>query len=319
MNKSISRRGFSLASLMLPLAANGVTLGAAQTAGSDAVLGGTRQAFDTVLGASRQESDFAVYDATAERPFAYWVRFNAEDIADYILIDFTTVPAGGLEFDESGLGTSRFIPQDAVFAQADGRSIILPMGSAYYARHYTSNTVATQTGAAGNLLIVDEYGPGRDGPYLGLFFFRTYIGLEAAEVNPVTGSGVRPGLGATHAEWEAGYGPTSPAQNGWASGSGSLPGSMLIDMSSTNPGDATVTLIEFYPDPPMPTSDAATLVSEMFQPDMQQQAYWFPPVNVDGLGMRIHVLTDAQGGSYFAMQIIRGDEVTGSVERIILF
>ena len=321
MHSRFSRRTFSRAAMAAPAAmhmASSVTNAQLIMAPSpsDAVIGSPRQAFDDALGPSRQESDFTVYDITPDRQFAYWVRFDANDIADSIVIDFTTMPGGGLEFSEDGLGVSRFIPGDARDYAFPGYGGIL-YNSLVYMKQYSSEYVAARTGGSGNVVIVDEYGPGPDGPYMGMIFLRTFIALETDDVNVVRGTNLKPGIGDALALWEAEYGEIMGAQNGWYIVSPPVPGFWAIDLNNVETRSAYKIDLQF--DPPISTVEGAQLVSDMFMfPDMMS-TYWVPPTSSDGVGIRIHTQSIAMAAYQFAVQFIRGSEESGTVERILLF
>jgi hypothetical protein len=315
MYRPLSRRAFSKSSLVLPVALLAdARLAGAQSGG--ATIGSTRAAFDAEYGASREDSGFTVYDFRHNQQAAYWVRFDANGFAEYIEIDFTSLPGGGLDFTVETAGTSRFVPTDAEFLYAEGNGRYA-LHSGLNVKQYKSASLAAATGRSGNLVVVDDFDFGPKGLAGPLIIERTYISLETWEVNPVTAMGRRPGIGDTLATWEAAYGAVMPAQGGSYLATPPLPGYWGINFVQGEHGNATSIHVEL--DTPISTVEAATWVSDMVKSGVLVSTYWLPPTPGGPIGLRIHVFNVGLGGYVFSVQYVSGGEETGTVNRIMLF
>ncbi len=321
MYRPLSRRMFSKSSLLLPVAllSGSRYAGAQPMAASNplgARIGGTRAAFDAEYGASRQEAGFTVYDFRHNGQAAYWVRFDANGSAEYIEIDFSALPGGGLDLTSESAGSSRFVPTDAEFFMAEG-SGRYALHSGLFLKQYKSTQLAAATGRSGNLIVVDDFTLGPDGLAGPFIIERTYVSLETWEVNPVTATGRRPGIGDTQATWSAAYGAIQGAQSGWYLETPPLPGYWGINFAQGEYGNATSISINL--DTPISTVEAATWVSDMVKSGVLVSTYWLPPTPGGPIGLRLHVFNVGLGGYVFCVQYVNGGEQSGTVSRIMLF
>lgn len=314
-----SRRAFTRSTMAIPLAliARDTGVGARQSA--RAFIGDTRSSFDAVFGVSRQEGEFTVYDFRASGKAAYWVRFDGNGHADYIEIDFTALPGGGLAFTTDNAGMSQFIPVDAVHTgEAAGAGLPIDNSrSAFFIKHYHSDALAWNTGRSGNVIVVDENKWTQSYIQGGRIIERTYITLETYEVNPIVGTGERPGMFDMLHQWEGAYGSVMGAQQGWYLPNPPIPGSWNINF--TNPVGGVPRSIEIFPEPRLTTPAAASLISSMLPvAHYLTSTFWCPPTPNGSIGVRIHNFRI--GYTYcYTLQYVHDGETSGTVSRILIF
>lgn len=317
MYRPLSRRVFSRSTLVLPLALLAGTRVDAQPVNAlGAVIGGTHSAFDAEYGTSREESGFTVYDFSHTGQASYWVRFDASGYAEYIEVDFTDLPGSGLDFTADTVGVSRFVPADATFFDAEGHGGNA-LSSALNIKQYTSAQLATATGRSGNLIVVDDYKLGPNGLAGPMIIERTYVSLEAWEVHPVVGHGIRPGVGDPIDMWRVAYGSVLPAQSGWYLDTPPLPGSWSLNFQGGETG--ATTSIDIRLDTPISSAEAARWVSDMIRFGSPTSTYWLPPTPGGPIGIRIHVFNSSLDAYVFSAQYVRGGEQTGTVDRMMIF
>lgn len=314
-----SRRAFSLASLAAPVALlTGSSLAGSQTSGYGAVMGATRRDFDAEYGTPRQEGSFHVYDFRHNGQAAYWVRFDASGHAEYVEIDFTALPGGGLEFSRDILGKSRFIPGDGGWIGTDGAAGHLQSTrSAFYASVHRSDWLSAVTGRSGFPIVVDEFNISGDGRFTPSPIQRTFVSMETYEVNPAVANGTRPGIEQDVDDWSARYGSMDPIYGGYRINNPPVAGRWLVGTQGFNPG--RVTQIDASFDIPISTRDAAAWVGSMVKATgMLAFTYWMPPTPNGSIGLRIHVFNTYRYEYVTSIQYVNGPEQTGTVDRILL-
>ena len=146
---------------------------------------------------------------------------------------------------------------------------------------------------------------------------RTYITLETYEVNPIVGTGERPGMFHMLHQWESVYGSVMGAQQGWYLQNPPVPGSWNIDF--TNAVGGVPRSIEISPDPRLTTPDAAGLISSMLPAAYYlTSTFWCPPTPNGSIGVRIHNFRI--GYTYcYTLQYVHDGETSGTVSRILMF
>ncbi len=323
MNPRFSRRTFSLASLAAPAALlTGASLAGSQpvfqVGAYGAVLGATRREFDAEYGTPRQEGNFSVYDFRHNGQAAYWVRFDADGQAEYVEIDFTALPGGGLGFSRDVLGESRFVPPDRGWIGAGGALGHLQSSrSAFFASVHRSDWLSAVTGRSGFPIVVDEFGISGDGRFTPSPIQRTFVSMETYEVNPSVANGTRPGIEQYVDDWRARYGAMDPVYGGYRVNNPPVAGRWLVGTQGPNP--RLVTQVDASFDTPISTRDAAALVGSMVKATGTLAfTYWLPPTPNGSIGLRIHVFNTYRYEYVTSIQYVNGGEQTGSVDRIML-
>lgn len=314
-----TRRAFAKSAVAIPLAMIGRDTGAAGRQSAGASIGDTRSVFDAVFGASRQEGEFTVYDFRASGKAAYWVKFDVNGHAEYIEIDFTALPGGGLTFTGEVAGESQFVPADAVHTgEAAGAGLPIDNSrSAFYIKHYHSDALARDTGRSGNVIVVDEHKWVESYIQGDRIIERTYITVETYEVNPIAGTNERPGMLHMLHQWESAYGNVMGAQQGWYLQNPPVSGSWNINF--TDPVGGVPRTIEIFPDPRLGTRGAANLISSMLPTTYYlTSTFWCPPTPNGSIGVRIHNFRI--GYTYcYTLQYVHDGEQAGTVSRILFF
>lgn len=318
MFKKFSRRIVSRAMLAAPgvLLPGEAVLGA-QTDLANPIISSSHEVFGNAFGQPRLEPGFRVYDVTSDRPFPYWVQFNAGDIADYIVIDFSVMPGGGFEFSEDGLGKSRFLPEDAQSYGAQGDSGGLIDSSFYFVKWLKSDLVKANTGGVQDLIFIDEYANDPSGPMGSRIFLRSYITLGATVVRSAPAPVQLARIGDGMSIWESAYGHVSGTQNGWLIDNPPIAGSWLIDFGAD--GGSTARGINVWFDQPVPVAEATNIATGFMWFPEPTVSFWCPPTTDGGVGILCDAVITGNAGFNFALQFIRGGLESGVVERISVF
>ena len=322
MNPRFSRRTFSRATLAAPAA---MLMGSSKTnaqlvmapTASDAVIGGTRDAFDAAFGTPRQEADFYVYDFSHNQQATYWVRFDTNGHAEYIEIDFTALPGGGLEFSRDVLGESQFLPSDSGAIGAGGSMGILQSSrSAFYSYVHRSEWVSAYTGRSVFPIVVDEFRMSDDGWFTPSPIQRSFVSMETYEVHPVVATGKNPGIVQPVDDWRARYGQLDATRGGFEVRNPPIPGRWIL--GNLGDGQAAVTQIDASFDTPISTIEAAAWVGSMVKETGRLVCtYWLPPTPNGSVGLRIHVFGTYRYEYATSIQYVTGTEQNGTVDRIM--
>lgn len=321
MNRPFSRRQFAQAALALPALGSALHLESAlaQVASGgplSAAIGSTKASFDADYGASRQEGNYTVYDFTSSGQAAYWMLFDKNGHAEYIEVDLTSLPGGGIEANPDTIGTSRFVPADAadggVWAWAGNRTI---SGTIFGSRVYYSAQLAAVTGRSGWVLVMDEIW--KEG-YINappLRNLRTFVALETYEVNPIVGTGTRPTTDDTDDEWSAFYGPLQAAQNGSFVPNPPFDGDWQVDTID----GALVNYMDINLATHMRASEAAGFISEVLRAGLEPMTtFWLPPSPNGNIGLRVHTFNTYRYEYVTSIQYVHDGEQNGTVSRIMI-
>lgn len=289
-----------------------------QTA-TNAKLGDPKQAFDDMFGESHEEGDYAVYDFSADGKASYWVKFDANGLAERIEIDFEALPNNGLEIDvdaeelqivDESMGMSQFLRDDAAtqFSTQFSNSAPTPYPEFHLAQHY-SETLAADSGRSGNVLVVDTLlglDPAGPGPYI--VVANTSVAMEAFEINEIVPTGNKPGILNDASEWEEEYGEYLSTSTLPALSTPPVPGLWLF---------TDEVLIE--PDEPFTPQEAATWIGDMLPADAELlTTYWLPETPPSPSGLRIHVWQHSDSGYIISMQFVENGEEGGVVTKLII-
>ena len=305
----ISRRQLTGLALSLPLIIPGVNAAARSQSGQvvTAAIGEKRSAFDATFGPGEDVGWFTVYDFSAQGQAAYWVAWDANGYAHRIANDYSAIAGGGLPFEPGLLGQSQFLPTDASINAAGDLTNLHVGDTGFYIAQHHSESVRTQTGRSGNILVVDQRQIPGDGPN-NPNFTRTSIAMEAFEVNPIVPTGQLPTM-ESGPIWQTVFGDS------WGTQRGTMP---------TNPPIAGEWMfygscVDVMLDSAIPAADAAQWVSDFLPLGLGEMTttYWLPAPG-DEIGLRVCLWTDTNGMSTVALQVVHGGEESGSVDRWVI-
>lgn len=321
MNVPFSRRRFASMAAAMPLALIGSHASASArqvpSAGPlSAAIGSTKSSFDADYGTSRREGDFTVYDFSHNQQASYWMKFDAAGYAEYIEIDLTDLPSGGIEATPDTIGHSRFVPADGIYyntwALAGNKTI---SGTVFGARVHRSDQLARVTGRSGQVLVMDEIW--KEG-YINappLRNVRTFVAMEAYEVNPILGTAARPTTDDTQDEWSAWYGPLHGAQNGFYVPNPPFDGEWQVDTID----GAVVNYMDIKLATHMRASDAARFISEVLRAGIKPMTtFWLPPSPNGKIGLRVHTFNTYRYEYITTIQYVHNGEQNGTVSRIMI-
>lgn len=275
---------------------------------SKAKLGDTRDAFDAEYGDGVEENGFIGYLTDREDVAHYHVAFNEDGIAEAIEIDFKHLPEGGLSLEEADLGTSRFLRDDATQGPLLRTGLHRADHGNYTFVAWHSPSLQQDTGRSGNVIVMDNFGIGAEGPMAEQVIHHTILSMETFEETKLQPTGSELGPDDSYDTWQQEMPDHTEYQWGWMSlDDAPIAGSWLV-------GDGNVVIV---PEPPLPLSDAHDVVTERMPAGDVVWTTLFRPGPVGGEYVRVHGV-ESEGRQYVAGQWIAGDEKTGEVLKIML-
>lgn len=314
MNSKMNRRQLLGASVIaLPAAAAG-RKALAQTPVTNEQLqdgpkiGHGQQQFENWFGPGTPEDSFIHYPPLVDGRASYYVAFDDADHSQLIIGNFNDLPAGGIEFDWANAGESQFIRGDAAAGELF-QFVYFKSETGYYAmRSWQSSELAEETGGSGYVTVLDRITSGMLDPSL---FRETMIATEIPEVIPILPTGEKLGPHSSMQEWiEYNNGQSVMSEAGLNLDDPPLPGFWVIM-------DSLQVWAEL--DTPIPTNEAAELISSMLPPSDLIGTTWYGQNPVSETQIRLHEFVAHDTGSHhLGAQFVEGDEQTGTVTKFYL-
>ena len=291
-------------------------------------LGNDQATFDEVFGTGTDlEGALVQYPTDGDDAATYAVRFT-EDIADQVEVDLSGSADGALPDGSADVGQSRFLPDDATLIVSfrggdDGAA------RSYDLSIHSSESLATDTGRSGNVMVLDIEQTAADGPGSGLGYISATVAMETAEVQEVIPTGAPAVIGDSVDDWQAAYGEGGAAQrfsfvddppvSGLSFDTQVTP---ATEQDDTPRGELSVAqiVIRRLEGEDWPVAEAFAEVGQLLPEDsVLEQTCVGLPTPWSPLRRRVQVWSTASLDRQIAMLFeIDGDEESGTVTKVVM-